>query len=64
MVWVDIDWGGEHTVQQTDDVWLNRAPETWVILLTIVIPINVTLKSKYNANEVRGEKGCGKRDIK
>ena len=33
-------WGGEHTIQYTDDVWQNCTPETYIILLTNVTPIN------------------------
>ena len=34
----DLTWGGEHTIQYTDDVFYNCAPETYIIL-----SINVTL---------------------
>ena len=36
----DLTWGGEHTVQCADDVLWNSAPETCVILLRSVTPIN------------------------
>ena len=36
----DLTWGGEHTIQCTDDVLQNCAPETCIILLTSVTPIN------------------------
>ena len=36
----DLTWGGEHTIQYTDDVLWNCAPEACVILLTSVTPIN------------------------
>ena len=36
----DLTWGGEHTIQCTDDVLWNCAPETCVILLTSVTPIH------------------------
>ena len=36
----DWTWGGEHTVQCTDDVLWNCAPETCIILLTSVTPTN------------------------
>ena len=36
----DLTWGGEHTIQHTDDVLKNCAPETYMILLTSVSPIN------------------------
>ena len=35
----DLTWGDEHTEQYTDDVLQNCTPETYVILLTNVIPI-------------------------
>ena len=38
----DLTWGGEHTVQCTDDVLQNCMSilETYIILLTSVTPIN------------------------
>ena len=36
----DWTWGGEHTIQYTDDISQNYAPETYVILLTNVTPKN------------------------
>lgn len=36
----DLTWGGEHAVQWTDVVLWNWAPETCVILLKWVTPIN------------------------
>ena len=36
----DLPWGGEHTIQYTDDVLYNRTPETYIILLTDVTPTN------------------------
>ena len=36
----ELTWGGEHTIQHTDDVFYNCTPETYVILLTDVTPIN------------------------
>ena len=36
----DSSWGCEHTIQCTDDVLWNYVPETHIILLTIVTPIN------------------------
>ena len=44
----DLTWGGEHTIQYTDDVLLNCTPETCIILLTNVTPINSikTIKNK------------------
>ena len=37
----DLTWGGEHTIQYTDDVLQNCTPEIYIILLTNVTPINV-----------------------
>ena len=36
----DLTWSGEHTIQCTDDVLWNCVPETCIILLTSVTPIN------------------------
>ena len=36
----DLTWGGEHTIQYTDDVLQNCTPETYIILLTNVTLIN------------------------
>ena len=41
----DLTGGGEHTIQCTDDVLYNRTPETYVIVLTSVTPVNSILKS-------------------
>ena len=35
-----LDLGGEHTIQCTDDVLWKCAPESCLILLTSVTPIN------------------------
>ena len=35
-----LDLGGEHTIQNTDDVLQNCTLETYIILLTSVTPIN------------------------
>lgn len=37
--------GGEHTVQHTDDVLEKYTPETYIILLASVTPIN-SIKNK------------------
>ena len=34
MVEGDLTWGGEHTIQYTDDVLQNCTPETYMLLLT------------------------------
>ena len=42
----DLTWGGEHTVQYTGDVLWNCAPETCIVLLTNVTPVNSIKKKK------------------
>ena len=42
----DLTWGGEHTVECTDDMLWNSAPETCKILLTSVTPINSIKRGK------------------
>ena len=37
----DLTWGGEHTIQYTDDVSQNCTLEAYIILLINVTPINV-----------------------
>ena len=36
----DLTWGSKHTIHYTDDVLQNCTPETYIILLTNVTPIN------------------------
>ena len=38
----DLTWGGDDTIQSADDVLIlqNCAPETYIILLTKVTPMN------------------------
>ena len=36
----NLTWGGKNTIQYTDDVLQNYTPETYIILLTSVTPIN------------------------
>ena len=36
----DLVWGGEHTIQYTDDVLQNCTPEPYITLLTNITPIN------------------------
>ena len=45
----DLAWGGEHAMQYIDDVLQNSALEIYVILLTIVTPIN-SIKNKLKKN--------------
>ena len=40
----NLTWEGEHTMQNTDDVLQNCTPETYIILLTNVTPINSIYK--------------------
>ena len=41
-----LTWGGEHTVECTDDVLKICAPETCIILLTSVTPVNLIKRKK------------------
>ena len=41
----DLMLGGEHTMHCADDVWQNRALETYIILWTNVTPIHL-IKNK------------------
>ena len=42
-----VTWGGEHAIQYTDDVLQNCTPDTYLILLANVTPINaINKKSK------------------
>ena len=36
----NLTWGGEHTIQYTNDVLQNCTPETYIILLNNSTPIN------------------------
>ena len=36
----DLTWDDEHTIQYTGDVLQDCTPETYIILLTNVTPIN------------------------
>ena len=47
----DFTWGGEPTIQYTDDVLYNCTPETYIVLLTNVTLIN----SKEGRKEGRKE---------
>ena len=44
----DLTWSGEHTVRYTDDILWNCIPETYVILLTKITPINSIIYIKEN----------------
>ena len=58
--------GGEHTIQYTDDILQNYTPETCIILLTNVTPINsIKIKKKKRSIlwvaviESSAGEGCG-----
>ena len=51
----DLTWGGEHTMQYTDDILQNCTPETYIILLTNVTPIN---SIKIQKRGINSEVGC------
>ena len=36
----NLTWGGEHTIEYTDEVLYNCIPEIYIILLTNASPIN------------------------
>ena len=42
----DLAWGGERTMQCTDNVSGNCTPETGIILLTRITPINSIKRKK------------------
>ena len=42
----DLTWGGEHTIQYTDNVLQNCTPETYTILLTSITPKKFNKKEK------------------
>ena len=42
----DLICGGKYTLQHTDDVLYNCVPESYIILLTNVTPINSIYKNK------------------
>ena len=46
----DLTWGGEHTTRCVDDVLWNCAPETCILLLTNVKPINSKKRKKTKPN--------------
>ena len=48
----NLTWGGEHTTRYTVEVLQNCTLETYIILLTNVIPINSVKKKQTK------EKGC------
>ena len=43
----DLTWGGEHTIQCTDDILYHCTPKTYIILLTNVTRIkSIKIKIK------------------
>ena len=49
----DLTWGGEHTIQCTDDVLWNCSLETYKLLLTSVTSINSIKKKKEECLELQ-----------
>ena len=47
-----VTWDGEHTIQYTDDVLQSCTPETYIILLTNVNPINSIKMKKGEINGI------------
>ena len=45
----DTPWSGEHTIQYTDSILQNRTPETYIISLTDVTPINSIKKKEKDS---------------
>ena len=37
----DVIWGGEHTIQYTNDILENYTLETYIILLNYLTPVNL-----------------------
>ena len=52
----DLTWGSEHTMQCTDDVLWNCAPETCIILLTNVTTINLIKRRKTQITQFKNGK--------
>ena len=52
----DLTWGDEHTIQCTDDVLWNCAPETCIILLNSVTPINSIKRKKIIDSKEKGKR--------
>lgn len=48
----DLAWGGAHTIQYRDDVLQNYTPETYVVVLTSITPIN-SIKNKNILPEIK-----------
>ena len=53
---IDMTWGGEHTVQYTDDVLQSCTPETNIILLTNITPINSIFFNKRGKQNIQRNK--------
>ena len=53
----NLTWAGDHTIQNIDDILRNHTPETHIILLTNVTPINsIKNNIKIGHTEVIGKK--------
>ena len=50
-----LTWGGECTVQYTDDVLQDCTPETYVLLLTSVITTKFNKKQKQSLTKIMKE---------
>ena len=46
----DLTWGGEHTIQNTDDVVQNFTPESYIIVLKMSPP---KIQSKVKKIKIR-----------
>ena len=51
----DLTWGGEHIIQYSDNVLQNCTPETYIILLTNVTPVNSIGKRKKLSRCIHNE---------
>lgn len=56
------DLGGEHTMQHTDDMLWNSAPETCIILFTSVTPIN-SIRRRETAISLEMRRQQGSREV-
>ena len=54
----DLTWGGEHTVQYTDDVLQNCTHETYIILLNNVTTIN-SIKKVKKSKKIKDDSEAG-----
>ena len=53
----DLTWGGEHTIQYTDDVLQNCTPKIYILLLTNDTLMNsIKIFKKENGNKAKAKK--------